>query len=117
MSKGHTIKYELNFNAPPPLTEKQKLELKALGELPEEEIDYSDIPESLEFYRPIKKSTTLRIDADVLAWLRSGGKGYQTRINSILRREMVASQAKEFSWPMDKPVSRRKSRQPRRVLA
>ena len=43
------------------------------------------------FYRPTKTSTTVRIDSDVLAWLRSQGKGYQSRINAILRREMLAS--------------------------
>ena len=43
------------------------------------------------FYKPIKTSTTVRIDADVLAWLRAQGKGYQSRINAILRREMLAA--------------------------
>ena len=33
-----------------------------------------------------KQQTTLRIDADVLGWFRAQGKGYQTRINAILRR-------------------------------
>lgn len=41
------------------------------------------------FYRPIKKPLTLRIDADVLAWLKSQGRGYQTRINQILRSAML----------------------------
>ena len=40
-------------------------------------------------YRPIKKQITARVDADVLAWLKSQGKGYQSRINAILRREML----------------------------
>jgi uncharacterized protein (DUF4415 family) len=31
----------------------------------------------------------VRIDSDVLAWLRAQGKGYQSRINAILRREML----------------------------
>jgi uncharacterized protein (DUF4415 family) len=43
------------------------------------------------FYRPNKKQITAKVDADVLAWLKSEGKGYQTRINAILRREMLAS--------------------------
>ena len=41
------------------------------------------------YYRPVKQSTTVRIDADVLAWLRRQGPGYQTRINAILRRAML----------------------------
>lgn len=47
-----------------------------------------------EFYKPIKSSTTVRIDADVLAWLKSQGKGYQTRINEILRDAMIQSMHK-----------------------
>jgi uncharacterized protein (DUF4415 family) len=60
------------------------------------EIDLTDIPQSAnwdkavvgKFYRPIKKSLTIRIDADVLAWLKKQGKGYQTRINGLLRSAM-----------------------------
>lgn len=44
--------------------------------------------EVLEFYKPIKKPVTLRLDADVLAWFRRDGRHYQTRINSALRRVM-----------------------------
>lgn len=43
-----------------------------------------------EFFRPIKKLTTVRIDADVLDWLRSKGEGHLTRINEILRERMAA---------------------------
>jgi uncharacterized protein (DUF4415 family) len=85
----------------PPLTEKQKAELAALAARPDADIDYSEIPPLTakfwtdaargKFYKPIKTSTTVRIDADVLAWLRAQGKGYQSRINAILRREMLAS--------------------------
>ena len=61
-----------------------------------QDIDLSDIPEVTDwskavvgkFYRPIKKSLTIRIDADVLAWLKRQGKGYQTKINGILREAM-----------------------------
>jgi uncharacterized protein (DUF4415 family) len=84
-----------------PLTAADKSRLKKLAARPESEIDYSDIPPLTEefwknavrgrFYRPNKTSTTLRIDSDVLAWLRSGGKGYQSRLNAILRREMLAA--------------------------
>ncbi len=42
-----------------------------------------------EFFRPIKKQTTVRIDSDVLAWLRSKGEGHLTRINEILRERML----------------------------
>jgi uncharacterized protein (DUF4415 family) len=44
--------------------------------------------EVMEFYKPIKKPITLRLDADVLAWFRRDGRHYQTRINGALRRVM-----------------------------
>ena len=82
------------------LTEKQKRELAKLAARPDSDIDFSDIPPLTEkfwknairnpFYRPRKQQVTLRIDADVLAWLRHGGKGYQSRLNSVLRNAMLA---------------------------
>lgn len=41
------------------------------------------------FYKPIKKPVTLRLDADVLAWFQRAGRGYQTRINRALRKLMT----------------------------
>jgi uncharacterized protein (DUF4415 family) len=41
------------------------------------------------FYRPIKKPVSVRLDADVLDWLKQSGPGYQGRINGILRQEMM----------------------------
>jgi uncharacterized protein (DUF4415 family) len=78
------------------LSEAQTKEIRALRRMKDEEIDFSDIPELTDwskavvgkFYRPIKKSLTIRVDADVLAWLKGQGKGYQTRINGILREAM-----------------------------
>jgi uncharacterized protein (DUF4415 family) len=97
MSK--TVKFELDLKNPPPLTDKQKAELEAMKSLPDEEIDYSDIPPlGDEFwknavrnpsYKPTKTLTTVRLDSDVLMWLKSKGKGYQRRINSILRDAML----------------------------
>lgn len=81
------------------VTEEQAAELKALAELPDERIDLSDIPEITDwsgavvgkFYRPVKEAVTVRLDADVVHWLKRDGKGYQTRLNAILRREMERS--------------------------
>jgi uncharacterized protein (DUF4415 family) len=42
-----------------------------------------------EFYRPIKRPVTLRLDADVVAWFKADGRGYQTRINRALRKVML----------------------------
>ena len=84
-----------------PLTEERKAELKALAERPDSEIDYSDLPPLDEdfwaravpnpFFKPVKTPTSVRIDSDVLAWLKSQGKGYQTRMNAILREAMLRS--------------------------
>jgi uncharacterized protein (DUF4415 family) len=41
-----------------------------------------------DFYRPLKKPVTLRLDADVLAWFKKDGRRYQTRINFALRKIM-----------------------------
>jgi uncharacterized protein (DUF4415 family) len=67
--------------------------LKKFDEIKDKEIDYTDIPElddtfwanAVIDYPEKKKPVTLRLDADVLDWFRSLGKGYQTRINSVLR--------------------------------
>jgi uncharacterized protein (DUF4415 family) len=42
-----------------------------------------------EYYKPIKKPVTLRLDADILAWFRRRDRGYQTRINQALRKLML----------------------------
>lgn len=93
-----TVKFSLDASNLPALTPKQEEELKILAAMPDEEIDFSDIPETTEamwknavvgkFYRPIKKQVTVRIDADILAWLQSSGAGYQTRLNQLLREAM-----------------------------
>lgn len=80
-------------------TARQKRGLTKLAARPDSEIDYSDIPPLSEkfwknavrnpFYRPVKRQITLRIDADILAWLRQQGKGYQSRLNSLLRSAMI----------------------------
>ena len=82
------------------ISEERKRELTELAKRPDSEIDYSDIPALTEkfwqhaipnpFYRPVKKQVTLRIDADILAWLRQQGEeGYQSRLNAVLRQVML----------------------------
>jgi len=43
------------------------------------------------YFRPKKTSVTTRLDADVVAWLKASGEGYQTRINTYLRQLMQQS--------------------------
>jgi uncharacterized protein (DUF4415 family) len=82
-----------------PLTPRQKRELATLAAMPDDQIDTSDIPELPphawkdavrgQFYRPLKQAVSMRLDADVVAWLKKRGKGYQTRANNILRQRML----------------------------
>jgi uncharacterized protein (DUF4415 family) len=95
MSKKHITRIKVDLDNLPPLTAKQKTLLAALDTLPDDQIDLSDMPElDPSLYRPVKKTASVRLDADVLAWLRSFGKGYQSRMNAILRHEMLAYKAK-----------------------
>jgi uncharacterized protein (DUF4415 family) len=81
------------------LTKEQRRDIAAIAAKRDEDIDFSDIPLTLDwskaeigkFYRPPKKSVTMRLDADVLEWLKGYGKGYQTRVNYLLRHAMASS--------------------------
>ena len=89
-----------------------KSELERLANMPDGEINYSDMPEltneqianfkkgdevfkflNNEHYRPKKEQVTVRLDSDVLAWLKQDGRGYQTRLNDLLRQMMVNNHA------------------------
>jgi uncharacterized protein (DUF4415 family) len=73
-----------------------KSDLARLDRMKDSDIDYSDIPPlGDEFFKkaavawpPAKQQLTIRLDADVLNWLKASGRGYQTRINHILRAAM-----------------------------
>ena len=81
------------------LSAQHEAELRALAKKPDAEIDYSDLPQTPDeqwsdavrgkFYRPLKTQASVRIDADVMEWLKRPGKGYQTRLNAILREAML----------------------------
>lgn len=83
-------RYQLDPEKPPKLSPAQARRLDAMP------IDYSDIPELgdaffakvKEAWPPAKQQLTIRLDTDVLTWLKAHGRGYQTRINHILRAAM-----------------------------
>jgi uncharacterized protein (DUF4415 family) len=97
--KARIVSYTLETL--PKITPRQRAALKTLAAKPDSQIDVSDIPPLTgkfwknavrgRFYKPTKRQITARVDADVLDWLKSQGKGYQSRLNAILRREMLAS--------------------------
>ena len=91
----------IDLSNPPKLSVEAKARLAKLNEA---DIDYADIPPLTDefwanavnnpLYRPTKQIATVRLDSDVLLWLKSQGKGYQTRLNSILRQAMLVDLAR-----------------------
>jgi uncharacterized protein (DUF4415 family) len=98
---GKTVKFTLDTKSPSALSPSTK---QRLATMPDEEIDFSDIPstpEGVNWTRPNllvptenKQQVTLRVDADVLNFFRGTGKRYQSRINAALREYMNAHTAK-----------------------
>ncbi|MDR1955485.1 MAG: BrnA antitoxin family protein [Treponema sp.] len=75
-----------DFSDCPELTNEQLNQLKPSHYRPQQRAV------NMENFKPIKKTVYVRLDADVLEWLKSTGAGYQTRLNAILRRAMVESE-------------------------
>jgi uncharacterized protein (DUF4415 family) len=101
--KSKTVVYELQPGRP--LTARQKREIQTLAAMPEDKVDTSDIPELPpgawrnavrgKWYRPVKRAVSIRLDADVLAWLKAKGNGYQTKVNGLLRDKMLEEISKQ----------------------
>jgi uncharacterized protein (DUF4415 family) len=81
------------------LSREQRRDIAAIAAKREENIDLSEMPEVVDwsgaeigkFYRPPKKSVTIRLDQDVLDWLKAYGRGYQTKVNLLLRHAMASA--------------------------
>ena len=79
------------------LTREQERDIRAIAAKRDADIDFSDAAPVLDwsgaevgkFYRPRKKPVTMRLDADVIAWLKADGPGYQTKANALLRHAML----------------------------
>ncbi|MGA2004193.1 MAG: BrnA antitoxin family protein [Terriglobales bacterium] len=88
-------------------TKNRKRQIAAIAAKKDADIDRSEMPEVLDwsgaeigkFYRPAKKPVTMRLDTDIVGWLKSYGRGYQTRVNILLRHAMTDS----FSRARKKP--------------
>jgi uncharacterized protein (DUF4415 family) len=91
-----------------PYSNKSLTDWERLDALEDEDIDLSDIPEITpemlagavvrRGLRPVPKKTqiALRVDSDVLAWFKTQGRGYQTRINALLRAYVDAHRQQSF---------------------
>lgn len=87
------------------MTRRIAKELDTIAQMPDEDIDLSDDAETTNgkggmrgrFYRPTKRPVTMRLDADLLAWLKAQGKGYQTRVNQLLRAQMMKDRKRRKS--------------------
>jgi uncharacterized protein (DUF4415 family) len=101
-----------------PLTTRQRREIQRLRDMPESEIDFSDIPKltderlaEMRRRREPKKLIAARLDVDVVAWLKTlglGESGYSSHINNILRAVMEQTRANSPA-PGTIPRSRRRS--------
>lgn len=87
-----------------PLTEEQIARLNAVADLPDDQIDFSDIPEADDtffenavrgMFAPTKQQITLRLDSGTIAWFKhKKPKGYQTEINRVLREYILEAHSK-----------------------
>lgn len=88
-----------------------KSALARIDRMKDAENDYTDISpldnsfftKAAEAWPPAKQQLTVRLDADVLKWLKAPGRGYQTRMNRILRAAMENQpQRRSRSTPVPK---------------
>jgi uncharacterized protein (DUF4415 family) len=83
------------------LTKEQRRDIAAIAAKKDADIDFTDMPEVLNwsgaeigrFYRPKKQPVTMRLDEDVVEWLKGYGRGYQTKANLLLRHAMVSAKS------------------------
>ena len=102
-------------------TKKQKRDIRAIAAKRDADIDFSDAGPVLDwggaeigkFYRPTKKPVTMRLDSDVIAWLKADGRGYQTKANWLLRSAMLHNTQEKTSSEREN-ASRRRARQRKR---
>jgi uncharacterized protein (DUF4415 family) len=79
------------------LTKEQRRDVATIAAKKDREIDFSDIPLTVDwsgadigkFHRPAKKPVTMRLDADIIEWLKAEGPGYQSKANRLLRHAMM----------------------------
>ena len=95
--KGAGMKHKYVTHDGSPLTPAQIARLDSVESRIGDSVDAPELPEAAwanavigKHYKPRKEAISLRVDMDVLDWLRNKGPGYQTEINRILRAQMLA---------------------------
>jgi uncharacterized protein (DUF4415 family) len=90
--------------------------LDALAAMPDDQIDFSDIPEVFDFsdwkrvpFRPIKHQISFRVDVDVLMFFQIEGKGYQTKMNQVLRDYMRQKRREAYIAEFGEPTEEDKA--------
>ncbi|MGB2624096.1 MAG: BrnA antitoxin family protein [Candidatus Acidiferrum sp.] len=91
------------------LTRNKKRDAATIAAKKDADIDFSDAPPVIDwsgaevgrFYRPAKRPVTIRLDVDVIEWLRSDGRGYQTKANGLLRHAMLHFTNRNFAGRRD----------------
>ena len=93
-----------------------KSDLTRIDAMRDKDIDYSDIPDrgdddafwarATTEWPPKKEAVSIRLDEDVIQWFKAGGRGYQTRINNVLRTYVKHQDARGSAIPT-KPAPRR----------
>jgi uncharacterized protein (DUF4415 family) len=104
------------------LTKEQKRDIKAIAAKKDQDINFSDAPPVLDwsgaeigkYYRPKKKPVTMRLDSDVIEWLKAYGRGYQTKANGLLRHAMLHYKGSESLGASVSIQRRRRARQQKR---
>jgi uncharacterized protein (DUF4415 family) len=100
------------------LKKEQRRDITALAAMDDADIDFTDMPEVLDwrgaeigrFYRPKKRPVTMRLDEDILDWLKGYGQGYQTKANLLLRHAMLSARGRRAKKGLaDAAKGRRKS--------
>ena len=88
-----TIKSKLTAMSDERIAELQNFKTKDFSDCPvqtkEQLLEFKPKYPDMRLYKPIKQTVQMRIDADILEWLKHEGPGYQTRANAILRQAML----------------------------
>jgi uncharacterized protein (DUF4415 family) len=101
------------------LTKQQKRDIQALAARKDKDIDFSDVPPVVDwsgaeigrFHSPRKKPVTMRLDSDVIDWLKVDGRGYQTKANALLRHAMLHFMKKKNVGDSERFQGRREAAQ------